>query len=334
MPSKYLQHVYQYHGSVADLSGNLLLSAFDGPRSGELEVEDSDGDDSWDRGEPGSYGGDPAQVLGSGTATVGVSLPALSLLGLPLLPPISVSAGSSVEVNAFTSGGDTYFNYPDGEPAALLDGLVSDLRAEILANLLPGADMEQVLDLLGVPDLETYLEQNAVLHFDLGVSATMPICFTAGTRILCRDGYRRIEQLRPGDRVLTRDDGFQPICWIAGGLAAAPDAGERREGGAVLRHRRGAGRGEAPVFPRRRRPADGRARDLLPPPVRAPPAGDRRGPPERELPSRRHRHGGPRQPRAPRAAGAVPRAAPGPRGLRRPRPEGAARAGGSIVARS
>ncbi|MEM9348732.1 MAG: Hint domain-containing protein [Pseudomonadota bacterium] len=39
------------------------------------------------------------------------------------------------------------------------------------------------------------------------------ICFTPGTRIVTRDGEKPVETLRVGDRVLTRDDGFQEICW-------------------------------------------------------------------------------------------------------------------------
>jgi hypothetical protein len=39
-------------------------------------------------------------------------------------------------------------------------------------------------------------------------------CFVAGTRILTVEGQRAVEQLVPGDRILTRDDGVQPIRWI------------------------------------------------------------------------------------------------------------------------
>jgi hypothetical protein len=40
------------------------------------------------------------------------------------------------------------------------------------------------------------------------------ICFTPGTLILTPTGERRIEDLRIGDLVVTRDDGPQPIRWI------------------------------------------------------------------------------------------------------------------------
>ena len=39
------------------------------------------------------------------------------------------------------------------------------------------------------------------------------ICFKAGTRITTPKGPRRIEELRPGDLVITRDNGVQPIRW-------------------------------------------------------------------------------------------------------------------------
>ncbi|MEQ8366010.1 MAG: Hint domain-containing protein [Roseicyclus sp.] len=40
------------------------------------------------------------------------------------------------------------------------------------------------------------------------------ICFTPGTRILTPQGERPIETLHPGDLVITRDDGPQPIRWM------------------------------------------------------------------------------------------------------------------------
>lgn len=40
------------------------------------------------------------------------------------------------------------------------------------------------------------------------------VCFTAGTRIRTPSGLRAVEKLRPGDLVLTRDNGVRPILWI------------------------------------------------------------------------------------------------------------------------
>ncbi|MDH2327575.1 choice-of-anchor L domain-containing protein [Cereibacter sp. SYSU M97828] len=46
-------------------------------------------------------------------------------------------------------------------------------------------------------------------------------CFTAGTHLATPGGARRIEDLRPGDMVLTRDAGPQPLRWIGASTVAA-----------------------------------------------------------------------------------------------------------------
>lgn len=50
------------------------------------------------------------------------------------------------------------------------------------------------------------------------------ICFKAGTRIDTPQGPRKIETLRPGDPVITRDNGVQPIRWI--GQRQVPGTGD------------------------------------------------------------------------------------------------------------
>ncbi|MEZ5911032.1 MAG: Hint domain-containing protein [Paracoccaceae bacterium] len=55
------------------------------------------------------------------------------------------------------------------------------------------------------------------------VSALGPPCFVEGTRLATPDGERAVEELRVGDRVLTRDNGPQPIRWI--GSAEVPGTG-------------------------------------------------------------------------------------------------------------
>jgi len=50
---------------------------------------------------------------------------------------------------------------------------------------------------------------------DVGfVNATSIPCFVAGTMIATADGNRPVEDLQPGDMVLTQDDGLQPLRWI------------------------------------------------------------------------------------------------------------------------
>ena len=43
---------------------------------------------------------------------------------------------------------------------------------------------------------------------------TTPICFTAGTLIRVIEGVKAVEDLRQGDLVWTKDDGYQPVRWI------------------------------------------------------------------------------------------------------------------------
>lgn len=50
---------------------------------------------------------------------------------------------------------------------------------------------------------------------------TFPTCFTRGTRIDTPSGPRPVEALRPGDLVLTRDRGAQPVRWVGGRRFAA-----------------------------------------------------------------------------------------------------------------
>lgn len=47
---------------------------------------------------------------------------------------------------------------------------------------------------------------------DIAVGST-PICFTPGTLIATPQGERLIEELRPGDPVITRDNGIQTVNW-------------------------------------------------------------------------------------------------------------------------
>ena len=65
------------------------------------------------------------------------------------------------------------------------------------------------------------LFDGTVVHFseiediqDENGTSIMAVCFTPGTRILTETGERPIETLRAGDRVVTRDEGLQPIRWI------------------------------------------------------------------------------------------------------------------------
>ncbi len=100
-----------------------------------------------------------------------------------------------------------------------------------------------VLDLTGLGPLTISYDsgnpENGVVTFYNGlgqVTGTMAFqnietvvpCFTPGTMIACDGGERPVEDLRPGDRVVTRDHGVQVLRWVGrkvlprGDLAADP----------------------------------------------------------------------------------------------------------------
>ncbi|MEO3478231.1 Hint domain-containing protein [Phaeobacter sp. CAU 1743] len=54
-------------------------------------------------------------------------------------------------------------------------------------------------------------------------------CFTPGTLILTSEGERRVEEIEAGDRVLTRDNGFQPVLWAGHRCLSAADLALRPE---------------------------------------------------------------------------------------------------------
>lgn len=60
-----------------------------------------------------------------------------------------------------------------------------------------------------------------VLHFE-NIEVIVP-CFTPGTLIETAEGPRPVESLRPGDLLLTRDNGYQPVHWTGARALTAAD---------------------------------------------------------------------------------------------------------------
>lgn len=61
----------------------------------------------------------------------------------------------------------------------------------------------------------TYTVVDDKNHIDTGIITLNSIpCFVAGTLIVTPDGERPVEALRPGDLVMTQDDGAQPLRWV------------------------------------------------------------------------------------------------------------------------
>ena len=105
----------------------------------------------------------------------------------------------------------------EGNPVRVWDVVVSD---DGFGNAL-----------LTFPEGETVVMQGvtpAQMSDTAQLQAAGVPCFTAGTLIRTGQGARRVEDLRPGDLVQTRDSGLQPLIWAgarrlgAAALAAAP----------------------------------------------------------------------------------------------------------------
>ncbi|WP_415920389.1 Hint domain-containing protein [Tateyamaria sp. SN6-1] len=123
----------------------------------------------------------------------------------------------------FTFEGIGNHNIIGGEDADGTDIDVLDLTG-VRANVIPdGPDSEsglvELLDDNGnVARRVTYSEIEQII-----------ICFTPGTQIATQKGEVSVENLRPGDKVFTRDNGLQPLRWVgrrdlgAADLHAAPE---------------------------------------------------------------------------------------------------------------
>jgi hypothetical protein len=143
------------------------------------------------------------------------------------------NGGSAVTVieQSFTLGGqvNAVLSFDMALRAGLSPTVGEGFRVDILDSdgvviqsqtYLPGTNMWQTVT-LSVPfdEAGTYTIRFTELgpNNSLGAiidNVSLLICFTAGTRIDTPDGPRRVEDLRPGDLVLTVDDGPQRVRWV------------------------------------------------------------------------------------------------------------------------
>ena len=85
----------------------------------------------------------------------------------------------------------------------------------------------------------SYTIEDADGNTDVGfVTLTTAPCFVKNTLILTDKGEKPVEDLVPGDMVLTRDNGFQPVRWVGNTVrtATGKDAPIRFEAGALGNH--------------------------------------------------------------------------------------------------
>ena len=101
-----------------------------------------------------------------------------------------------------------------GQTVVLASGDSVTLNADGTLTVLTDADA----DTLNF----TYEVSSTTGETDVGIVTinTIP-CFVAGTRIATPDGEVPVEALKPGDLVLTHDDGPQPLRWVGRRTVAA-----------------------------------------------------------------------------------------------------------------
>ncbi|MDQ2066887.1 Hint domain-containing protein [Xinfangfangia sp. CPCC 101601] len=141
--------------------------------------------------------------------------------------------------DSITAGaGDTIYGgegdnlYTGSGAAAIYGGGGTDTFLGAPGGYIDGGESKtewDVLDLSGLGPLKVAYDptnpENGTVTFydDKGqISGSMTFrniekvipCFTRGTRILCERGERRVENLRAGDRVMTRDHGLQELRWV------------------------------------------------------------------------------------------------------------------------
>lgn len=207
------------------LSANLQTDGTDGSDYMVTDVtftvppeDPADGDDSIDGGDGDDViygqGGDDTLVGGSGADT---------LDGGAGDDSIVAGEGDSASGGA----GDDYFTIEDtgdsGSNDVTItggdDGETSGDTLDFNGNLVPGS--VNITDNTGGSLTGTATLQDGSTVYFSGIENI--ICFTAGTRIATPAGLRAIETLRPGDLVMTRDNGLQPVRWIS--QSTVPAAG-------------------------------------------------------------------------------------------------------------
>ena len=119
-----------------------------------------------------------------------------------------------------------------GDTITLPTGQQITLNADGTFSVLGDGDEETVTF--------TYTTASSTGDTDVGMVTVNSVpCFVAGTMIDTVDGARPVDLLQPGDLVLTRDHGPQPLRWIGARTVAAKGAFApvRIAGGALGDHR-------------------------------------------------------------------------------------------------
>ncbi|MBR9841906.1 MAG: hypothetical protein GYB25_02010 [Rhodobacteraceae bacterium] len=192
------------NGTDVTLSESHLVSAFDG--AGDDVLNGGAGDDSI----IGGAGNDTfVEVAGDGADTISD----FNFGNTGSLDDGDQSNNDFVDLESFYTrdakeqiealGTDTFVNK--------IDMLRQDAADGHLDGVINGTDYSSIIS--GI-DLTLENDGTAVTGADLTYDNTNVICFVRGVRIATARGEIPVETLSIGDRVITRDRGYQEIRWI------------------------------------------------------------------------------------------------------------------------
>lgn len=106
-------------------------------------------------------------------------------------------------------------NNSDTDPSNDFSTALGMLRADADDGVVDGnIDGVDYSNEIGDIDLTIENGGTAVDSDDLFYDNTNVPCFVSGTEIATIGGLVSVDDLRPGDKVITRDNGIQEICWI------------------------------------------------------------------------------------------------------------------------
>ena len=138
--------------------------------------------------------------------------------------------GATVQVNSISGSlmvddsGNAYFitDEPLDEDRLNVTLNVTSLGTTLLDTTVPISELADTLTGALSPLLSPVQQALDTVVVSVGTNGTAPLeldetevtCFVAGTLIETRSGPVAVEDLKVGDEVLTRDNGYQPIRWI------------------------------------------------------------------------------------------------------------------------
>lgn len=240
-------------GIIAFVPNTSLLNAFEDSQEFAQYDVDANGATTLENGDnvtPVDTNGDPltgpGTYLGSTTvsnAAVSVGLPPLAAIGLqvnPISGHIMEADGRyyfisdepldddhlAVTASIVVAGQTVSVTAPISQITEMLAAAVEDLPLGV--GILPAATIRAGADLIQQTANTAIVTMDHDPNGTLELSDDEVFCFVAGTLIETENGFVPVETLQVGDKVMTRDNGLQPIRWIgsvklkAAALKASP----------------------------------------------------------------------------------------------------------------